>query len=243
MGPVEYDKNQNGGSKGRGPINNWIIMMAIIDEAKRLKKNVYLFFGDLVKCFDRLWLRDCLVDLHQAGVREREIRLIYKLNEKAVFKVVTPVGTTGERTVKEIVKQGTVFGPKLCCASTGKINEGNEMQTTVYPNVQVQALTFVDDIESLGSRNVVQGTISNCVKMEKEKLWEFSTDKSNWMCIQNGKEPVNNIDMSVKQGKLKKVDKYKYLGNVVNEKGNMDAQFELMEKSKLEFPAIFISQL
>ena len=170
MGTVTYDSNQNGGCKRRGVIDNWIIMMAIMDEAKRLKKNLYLFFGDLVKCFDRLWLKDCLVDLHEAGVRAREIRLIYKMNEKAVFKVVTPVGVTGEKTVKEIVKQGTVFGPKLCCASTGKVNKGNNLHTTIYPNIQVQALTFVDDIESLGSRNSVQGTIANCSEMEKKKL-------------------------------------------------------------------------
>ena len=43
------------------------------------------------------------------------------MNERAVFRVSTPAGLTKEVEVKEIVKQGTVFGPKLCCASTGKI--------------------------------------------------------------------------------------------------------------------------
>ena len=120
--------------------------MAIIDEGKRLNKCVYLYFGDLVKCFDRLWLRDCIVDLHEAGVREREARMIFKLNEKATFKVSTPAGMTKKIHVKEIVKQGTVFGPKLCCASTGKVNEGLDDRTIIYPTISIQAATFVDDI-------------------------------------------------------------------------------------------------
>ena len=62
---VKYDKSNNGGQKGRGTIDNWIVLMALVDEGKRLKKPVYIFFADLVKCFDRLWLRDCIVDLHE----------------------------------------------------------------------------------------------------------------------------------------------------------------------------------
>ena len=78
---------------------------------------------------------------------ERDASMIYKLNEKANFKVSTPAGITKEIKVKEIVKQGTVFGPKLCCASTGKINDGLEIEEVVYPTVSVKAVTFVDDID------------------------------------------------------------------------------------------------
>ncbi|MCH2406114.1 MAG: hypothetical protein MK200_07980 [Nitrosopumilus sp.] len=93
-GEIKYDKFQHGGCKGRGVIDNWLIMMAVRDSDVRLKKNTYLFFGDLVKCFDRLWLKDCLLDLNTAGVRERELRLLYKLNEKADIAIKTPAGIT-----------------------------------------------------------------------------------------------------------------------------------------------------
>ena len=87
-----------------------------------LKQDLYLFFGDLVKCFDKLWLKDCLVDLHSAGAREREVKILYLLNKSATAKIITPVGITNEISISETVKQGTVFAPKLCCASTGKLN-------------------------------------------------------------------------------------------------------------------------
>ena len=52
IGKVKYDTFQFGGSKGMGTIDNWFILIAIRNEFRRLKKNMYLFFGDLVKCFN-----------------------------------------------------------------------------------------------------------------------------------------------------------------------------------------------
>ena len=69
-----------------------------------------------------------------------------------------------------------------------------------------------------------------CKNNEKDKLWEFSIDKSNWMCVQNRKRKVEEIEVEVRQGKLKRAKIYKYLGNIVNEKGNMDDQLKYMEQ-------------
>ena len=71
--------------------------------------------------------------------------------------------------------------------------------------------------------------MENCHKKEKEKLWEFSVDKTLWMCINNRKRNLEDIRVEINQGMLRRTEKYKYLGNFVNEKGNMDAQLEYME--------------
>ena len=233
IGVVKYDRAQFGGTKGRGPIDNWFILMAVRDEGKRLKKNIYMFFGDLVKCFDRLWLKDCLIDLRNAGAREREIRMLYKLNEEAGFKVKTPAGTTKtDISVKEIVKQGSVFGTKLCCASTGTINNEDVKNTVIYPTVQVKAPTFVDDLGSFGDRQVVKSVMERCPIMEREKFWEFSIEKSKWLCIQNNKaEEVEEMEVAVNQGLIGRALEYKYLGNWVNNKGNLDTHLTHMEKN------------
>ena len=144
-----YDAGQNGGRKRKGTLDNWIILGAQINEGRRLNKAVYIFFVDLVKCFDRLWLRDCIVDLNKCGMKESEVAMVYELNKEARFRVDTPSGLTEEVKVKEIVKQGIVFGPKLCCASTGEINQGLHRQL-LYPEVTVQAITFMDDINAGG---------------------------------------------------------------------------------------------
>ena len=178
-------------------------------------------------------MKDCVVDLYESGMRARDAGMIYKLNEKAVFKVITPAGETNPITVEEIVKQGTVFGPKLCCASTGKINNGLAEQEVLYPSVAIQAVTFLDDINGGGSKRFVQAVMMNCSRKEDEKLWEFSTDKSKWMCIANRKRKIDEIEVDVKQGRIGRTSVYKFLGNFVNEKGNMDDQIDFMKtKSK-----------
>jgi hypothetical protein len=108
-------------------------------------------------------------------------------------------------------------------------NEGLEVEEIIYPEVSTQAVTFVDDINSNGGKVVVEGVMRNCGKKEKEKLWEFSTQKTNWMCMNNRKRNTEMIKVEVQQGKIEKTDVYKHLGNMVNEKGNLDDQLTYMK--------------
>ena len=96
--------------------------------------------------------------------------------------------------------------------------------------VSIKAVTFVDDINGSGSRRFIQEVIGNCKKKEDKKLWEFSIEKSNWMCVKNRKKEVPAIEGEIKQGKVQQTKVYKFLGNYVNEKGNMDDQLKDMEK-------------
>ena len=59
QGDVEFNEYQCGGRKGRGTIDNQIMMLAIRDNNMRLNKKTYVYFADAYKCFDRLWLKDC----------------------------------------------------------------------------------------------------------------------------------------------------------------------------------------
>ena len=76
----------------------------------------------------------------------------------------------------------------------------------------------------------VEEVMKECSRKEDEKMWEFSIEKSKWMCQSNGKKSIQDIDVEVKQGKIGRAAVYKYLGNMVNEKGNMDDQLKFMEE-------------
>ena len=77
-------------------------MNAVIDQNRRLKKKTYLYFADAYKYFNRLWLKDCLVELWKAGMREREIKVIYEMNRLAKIEIRTPNGITKEILVNDI---------------------------------------------------------------------------------------------------------------------------------------------
>ena len=54
---------QNGGAKGKGVVDNLFILRALFNHAKYFNKELWLTFYDIEKCFDSLWLEDCINSL------------------------------------------------------------------------------------------------------------------------------------------------------------------------------------
>ena len=120
-----------------------------------------------------------LIDLWKAGMREREVMMIYKMNERAKLSIETPAGDTGEVKVQGIVRQGTVFGPKLCCVSTQSVNDiGHSILSLITPEAGIGAPVYVDDILGVGDVLTMERVIDNTRKMEGRKKFKFSKKKS-----------------------------------------------------------------
>ena len=84
---------------------------------------------------------------------------MYKLNEKAVIKVKTPFGTTEPFTAPTIVKQGTVLGSKLCCASTAEICDEDCTGGASVGTVSLVSTVYVDDANRIN--NDINDTVIN----------------------------------------------------------------------------------
>ena len=107
-------KFQNGGMKGKGVVDNLLILRGIINHANYLGKELWLTFYDIEKkCFDSLWLEDCINSLWDLGVKDDILCLIYLMNIKATVTIKTPPGNTVPLFLSNCVKQGTVLGPVL----------------------------------------------------------------------------------------------------------------------------------
>ena len=70
-----------------------------------LKNPMILQLYDISAFFDKEHLPDVMQELHESGVKGKNYRLIYKLNEKRVIKVNTAVGMTDEEEVSEGIGQ------------------------------------------------------------------------------------------------------------------------------------------
>ena len=77
-----------------GVQDNLFILNDTIHEYKKKKKNLYLLFADIEKCFDNLWLKDCILELIRTGTPMEEAMFIYKMNKNMKATVRTPVGDT-----------------------------------------------------------------------------------------------------------------------------------------------------
>ena len=49
--------------------------------------------------------------MEEIGYNRNDIKILYKMNKKAEIIVDTTVGQTENISIKEIVKQGSIFGP------------------------------------------------------------------------------------------------------------------------------------
>ena len=151
----------------------------------------------------------------KCGMNVRDCMLIKKLNEVAEATVETPIGTTKQIRLKDTVRQGTVYGPLICSASMDTINKvGYNIVTHYGPNLQIQALAYVDDVASGGNKSTSNNTIMKCNIMEENKKLTYNTDvgKSAIMIVNEKKGTRNTVTAKVKNGEFQLVEEYKYLG-------------------------------
>ena len=116
---VKINEHQCGEQKCCRTIDNMIMMRSVIYNNRRLNRKTYCYIADAYKCFDLL-LKDCLVELSRAGMREREVYILYEMNNESNIVIETPVGMVDSITVHAIVKQGTIMWSKI--VSCGNIN-------------------------------------------------------------------------------------------------------------------------
>ena len=100
--------------------------MSDIIEKRTERFNTYLFFADAVICFDKLGLKDCLIELKTLGKKHNDLKILYEMNKRSLVTIDTPSGETGNIEIKEIVKQGTTYGPVICCATMVRVNDIGE---------------------------------------------------------------------------------------------------------------------
>ena len=159
---------QNGGVKGKSIADNLFALNTIIDHFKNKKQNLYILYADLEKCFDKLCLQDCIIELEETGVQIEEAMYVYGMNKKIRAMVETPHGKTEEFTIEEAVRQGTIWGPTLCCISTDRINKIIRQQT-VIGDIEIKCPTYVDDIVGAGTIEMIKDMEDRMTVLETTK--------------------------------------------------------------------------
>ena len=148
------------------------------------------------------------------------MEILYKLNETAQVKINTPYGDTENIEIKEVVKQGTTYGPIMCCASTARVNEIGEKVICKYGNIEIGMPVFMDDTATIGDADTIRKGIRNCRKMETDKKIIYGLKKTKYMTMITGREKQEQIEEEVKEGKIDKVDTHSHLGIMLNKEGN-----------------------
>ena len=228
---------QNGGVTLRSIADILFMINNTVAEFKHAKKDLYILFGDLEKCFDKLYLKDCIIELIEAGMPLEEAMYVYDMNRNIRAVVDTPHGRTEEFEIEEAVRQGTVLGTTMCGVSTDRINKmGLPDPLVLYETIEIECPIFVDDISGMGTAERIENIGMKMAGLETTKKFQFNNeaDKTEYMVMKN-----NNIDkersvrIEVRKGEIGKTNEYKCLGDYYDASGSNEHKIKKkMEKSK-----------
>ena len=105
------------------------------------------------------------------GYDPNTLTSLYEMNKEIYVIIRTPVGNIDK--IKEVVKQGTIFGPIMCCAETSTVNSIGEEVKYRYGKINVGMPVFMDDIATAGKAEHIRKGIKNCKdgKGKEDKFW------------------------------------------------------------------------
>ena len=225
--------NQNGGVNERSIGDVLFIINNTIVEFKEEGKDLYILFCDLEKCFDKLYLKDCILELVEAGMPLEEAMLVYEMNRNIKAFVDTPHGKTGTFEIDEAVRQGTIFGTTLCGVSTNRINKmGLPEPMLLYETVEIGYPIFVDDMSGMGSKKRIEDMGEKMAGLERTKKYQVNNEKgkTEYMVIKNNKKEKEEVRIEVRKGKIGNTEVYKCLGDHYDVTGNNETKI----KKKME---------
>ena len=128
------------------------------------------------------------LEMCSLGYDQNTLKILYEMTNETDVIIKTPVGNTDKIQVKEVVKQGTIFGPIMCCAETSTVNSIGAEVKYRYDKINIGMLVFMDDIATAGKGKHIKKGINNCGRMEKENNISFGLKKTKYMIVKTGRE-------------------------------------------------------
>ena len=144
--------NCNVGSRKRRNVrDNLFVINAVTNATKQnTKEAIDVSVYDVYKCFDSLWLSECINDLYDAGLKYDKLMLLYKSNKTANIAIRTSSGTTERFSIHDIVMQGTVWGGLQCTTTMDslpkQVLQDSQLMYKYRGLVSIPPLEMVDDV-------------------------------------------------------------------------------------------------
>ena len=155
---------QVGNQKERNIRDHCLIIHAVVNEAIIEKKNIDILFTDIKQCFDSVWLDEATNDLHDSGIRTRNLNILYEGNRKTRMCVETNFGSSDRVELNRVVMQGSVPGGMITSNQISKICNKLFEEGNVYmykKQLAIPALAMVDDITEIVECNSTEAIACN----------------------------------------------------------------------------------
>ena len=214
-----------GARKSRNIRDNLFVLYAIQNSViKGGQAPIDIDIYDMKKCFDSLWVEECVNDLYEAGLTNDKLNLLFLMNQNAQVAIKTQFGTTKRTDIKNIIMQGTVWGSLMCTVTMDKlakqVYQSDNLLYKYNEEVSVPPLEMVDDILTVSKCGVTAVTMNSEVNAFTElKKLELGHSKCGRMHVGSKCNMCNKGNVHGEQ--MKETQKEKYLGDQINNKGTI----------------------
>ena len=140
-----------GARKNRNIRDNIFVLNAINNSVINGKKDpVDIQIFDVERCFDALWVDECISDVYDAGLDNDKLVLLYLENQNARISIKNQERKSERMEINNIIMQGTVWGSLMCTATMDKLSQlvysNNDLIYKYKGVVETPTLGMVDDI-------------------------------------------------------------------------------------------------
>ena len=106
---VRITKAQAGGKSGCATVDHLIVLKQTIQEIDDKGLTACIIFLDIQKVYDKAWLDAILHALHMNGVKDKNLRMIKRMNSNLTARIQTRYGLTRKINTKDSIKQGGIL--------------------------------------------------------------------------------------------------------------------------------------
>jgi hypothetical protein len=220
-------RNQAGFRRGRSTVNQICALRRIFEGVKHKNLSLVATFVDFKKAFDSVNRTRLFEILKLYGVPDKLIDAIKKLYDRSKAVVYINGQTSESFDVSTGVLQGDVLAPFLFILVMDYVLGKSERQfgfeykpkrSIRNPAKRISDLDFADDIvllenniklanEQLEQLRVEAAKVGLIINEKKTEVMTFNCDHKSWKPGKKGEVYLNDIE-------LKRVDDFKYLGNL-----------------------------
>ena len=227
---VTITKAQAGGKTGCSTVDHLIVLKQTIEEIRAKGQTAYIIFLDVQKAYDKAWLDAILYALHQNGVEGKNLRMIKNLNSNLTAKIQTRFGLTRKIKIKDSIRQGGVLSVIEYATLIDEIAKELKQHNLGYvtkTNITLDSLLWMDDV-CLIHHNLqeLQHILDTTNHVANKYHIQFGAAKCK--VIKRGKGKTSSLTLNGET--LEEVPTYKYLGEIINNKGNLTDHIAEIEK-------------
>ena len=112
-----------GARKQRSVRDNIFVIGAITNSVVNGKQApIQVQVVDVIKCFDKLLLQDCINPLYEAYINNDQLNLLYIDNKNAQIAIKVNGKLSSRINVSDVAMQGSIWGSLKCTSSMDRLN-------------------------------------------------------------------------------------------------------------------------